>query len=101
MATVDLPDVLTVEDVETDIDDGSGLDNPWQAVLYNCDCHTYAQVIHQLILAIGCSRDHAYELAWVVDHHGRASVYFGEKAECARVVRILRDIGLRAEVEQT
>lgn len=99
MATVDLPDVLTVEDLETDLD--AGLDNPWQAVLYNCDCHTYAQIIHQLMLAIRCSRDHAYELAWSVNHHGRASVYVGEKAECERVVRILRDIGLRAEVEQT
>ena len=100
MATVDLPDVLTVEDLETERDNND-LDNPWQAVLYNCDCHTYAQVIQQLILAIRCSRDHAYELAWIVDHHGRASVYFGEQAECERVVRILRDIGLRAEVEQT
>ena len=100
MATVDLPDVVTVEDVETGLGDDS-LDNPWQAVLYNCDCHTYAQVIQQLMLAIGCSRDQAYELAWIVDHHGRASVYFGEKPECERVVRILRDIGLRAEVEQT
>jgi ATP-dependent Clp protease adaptor protein ClpS len=100
VATVDLPDVITVEDVETDLDDDS-LDNPWQAVLYNCDCHTYAQVIQQLMLAIGCSRDQAYELAWIVDHHGQASVYFGEKAECERVVHILRDIGLRAEVEQS
>ena len=99
MATVELPDVLTVEDLETERD--NGLDNPWQAVLYNCDCHTYAQVIQQLMLATGCSRDHAYELAWIVDHHGRASVYVGEKAKCERVVRILRDIGLRAEVEQT
>ena len=78
MATVDLPDVSTVEDVETDIDDGS-LDNPWQAVLYNCDCHTYAQVIQQLMLAIGCSRDQAYELAWIVDHHGRGlGLFWGE-----------------------
>ena len=100
MATVDLPDVVTVEDVETDSDDGS-LDNPWQAVLYNCDCHTYAEVIQQLMLAIGCSRDQAYELAWIVDHHGRASVYFGEKPECERIVRILRDISLLTEVEQT
>jgi hypothetical protein len=100
VATVDLPDVLTVEDVETERDD-EGLDNLWQAVLYNRDCHTYAQVIQQLMLALRCPRDHAYELAWIVDHPGRVSVYFGEKAECERVVRILRDIGLRAEVEAT
>ena len=100
MATVELPDVLPVEDVETERDD-DGLDNPWQVVLNNCDCHTYAQVIQQLMLAVGCSRDHAYELAWIVDHHGRASVYFGEKAKCERVMHILRDIGLRAEAEAT
>ena len=99
MATVEIPDLLTVEDLETERD--AGLDNPWQVVLYNCDCHTYAQVIQQLMLAIGCSRDHAYELTWIVDHHGRASVYLGEKAECERVVRILRDIDLRADVEET
>jgi ATP-dependent Clp protease adaptor protein ClpS len=69
VATVDLPDVSTVEDVETDLDDSS-LDNPWQAVLYNCDCHTYTQVIQQSMLAMRCSRDHTYELAWIVDHHG-------------------------------
>jgi len=54
VATVDLPDVLTVEDVETERDDD-----------------------------------------------GRASVYFGEKAKCECVMRILRDIGLRAEAEAT
>ena len=100
MATVALPDVLTIENVGTERDD-DGLDNPWQAVLYNCDCHTYAQVIQQLMLAVGCSPDHAYELAWIVDHHGRASVYFGEKAKCEHVMHILRDIGLHAEVEKT
>lgn len=99
MADAALPEVIQVEDVEFSLDDG--LDNPWQAVLYNCDCHTYEQVIQQLMLAIGCTREQGYEIAWIVDHHGRAAVYHGEKPECERVVRILRNIGLRAEVEQT
>lgn len=99
MATVDLPAVIPDIDLETNLD--TGLDNPWQAVLYNCDCHTYEDVIQQLMLAIGCSRDQAYEYAWIVDHHGRAAVYFGEQKDCERVVHILQDIGLRAEVEQT
>ena len=98
MALEVAPEVISVEDIETEVDDG--LDMPWQAVLYNCDCHTYEEVIQQLMLAIGCSREEAYELAWIVDHHGRAAVYTGEKPDCERVVRILRDIGLRAEVEQ-
>ncbi|GIX46432.1 MAG: hypothetical protein KatS3mg131_0643 [Candidatus Tectimicrobiota bacterium] len=99
MATGALPEVFTTEELEIEFD--SGLDVPWQAVLYNCDCHTYEEVIRQLMLALGCSREEAYELAWIVDHHGRAAVYTGEKPACERVVHILRDIGLRAEVEQT
>jgi ATP-dependent Clp protease adapter protein ClpS len=99
MAAVDLPEVVTTEDLETSFDDG--IDNPWQAVLYNCNCHTYEEVIQQLMLAIGCSREQGYELAWIVDHHGRAAVYVGEKQDCERVVGILCDIGLRAEVERT
>lgn len=95
MATVDLPEAITLDDLEV----GDGLDNPWQAVLYNCDCHTYEQVIRQLMIAIHCSHEQAYELAWIVDHHGRASVYIGDQEACERVVHILRDIGLRAEVE--
>lgn len=99
MAAVESPGVMQVEDVEFSLD--AGLENPWQAVLYNCDCHTYAQVIQQLMLAIGCTREQGYELAWMVNHHGHAAVYYGDKTHCERVVQILRDIGLQAELEQT
>jgi hypothetical protein len=99
MAAVESPGGMQVEDVEFSVD--SGLDNPWQAVLYTCDCHTYAQVIQQLMLAIGCTREQGYELAWMVNHHGHATVYYGDKIKCERVVQILQDAGLQAEVEQT
>jgi hypothetical protein len=99
MAAVKSPEVMQVEDVEFSIDDG--LDNPWQSVLYHCDCHTYQQIIQQLMLAIGCTREQGYELAWRVNHHGHAPVYYGAQKDCEQVVRVLRDINLRAEVEPT
>ena len=99
MAAVESPGVMQVGDVEFSLD--HDLDNPWQAVLYNCACHTYAQVIQQLILALGCTREQGYELAWMANHHGRATVFYGHKTNCERVVRILRDISLQAELEQT
>jgi hypothetical protein len=99
MAAVESPGVMQVEDVEFSVD--SGLDNPWQAVLHTCDCHTYAQIIQQLMLAIGCTREQGYELAWMANHHGHATVYYGDKTNCERIVHILRDAGLQAEVEQT
>ena len=99
MATVDLPDVLTVEDVETDIDDGS-LDNPWQAVLYNCDCHTYQQVIALFCQCIpGMNPSKAFELAWKIDHQGEAVVYTGEWKQAEEVAGKLAGGGLRVAVQ--
>ena len=98
MESVELPEFLSFAELE--LGDGV-LNNPWQAVLYTCDCHTYTQVIQQLTRAIRCSREVAYELAWTVHHHGQAIVYLGMQPECERIVSILRDIGLRAAVEQT
>jgi hypothetical protein len=81
-------------------DDGVGLSDPWQTVLYNCNCHSYDQVIQALRVAISCTLEEAFAHAWTVDHHGQASVYRGEHKECERVMGVLVDAGLRAEVEE-
>lgn len=98
-ATIAEPDIVTSERILED--DGTGLGNPWQTVLYNCDCHTYDQVIWALMAAISCTREQAYEYAWIVDHHGRGSVYHGERSECERVMLVLRNGGLVSEIEES
>ena len=59
---------------------------PWMTVLHNCDCHTFDEVVKQLMKAIGCSEDKGWELAWQVHNTGRAVVKVGPETECVRVV---------------
>lgn len=70
----------------------------WKTTLFNCECHTFAQVIEQLIKATGCSFADAQAHAHAVHHTGSAVVYRGTKPECERVARVLGSIGLLADV---
>jgi ATP-dependent Clp protease adaptor protein ClpS len=70
-----------------------------QVFLFNCNCHTFEQVITQLLKAVpGMTRPLAEELAWRVHTNGLAEVYRGGAADCDRVARILAEIGLIVQV---
>jgi ATP-dependent Clp protease adaptor protein ClpS len=67
--------------------------------LFNCDCHSFAEVIAQLQRAVpGMTRPLAEELAWRVHTVGLAEVYRGGLEECERVARILGETGLIVQV---
>ena len=74
---------------------------PWMTILHNCDCHTFEEVVRQLMKAIGCSEERGWELAWEVHNTGRAVVKVGAEAECVRVGNILAAIGLVVTVSQS
>ena len=74
---------------------------PWMTVLHNSDCHTFDEVVKQLMKAIGCSEDKGWELAWQVHNTGRAVVKVGPETECVRVGNILAAIGLVVTVTQS
>jgi ATP-dependent Clp protease adaptor protein ClpS len=77
---------------------GDGLEA--RVVVYNCDCHTYQQVIDLFCKAIpGMTRRRAFELAWQIDHHGSATVYSGEPKTAEGIAKILADGGLRVVVQ--
>ncbi|MFQ5521621.1 MAG: ATP-dependent Clp protease adaptor ClpS [Candidatus Methylomirabilia bacterium] len=67
---------------------------PWITILHNCDCHTFEEVVRQLMKAIGCSEAQGWELAWQVHNTGKAVVKVGTEGECTRVGNILAEIGL-------
>jgi len=46
---------------------------PWMTVLHNCDCHTFEQVVRQLMKAIACSEERGWELEGV----GTAAIGIG------------------------
>jgi ATP-dependent Clp protease adaptor protein ClpS len=67
--------------------------------LFNCECHTFDEVITQLLKAVpGMTRTLAEELAWRVHTSGLAEVYRGGASECDRVAKILGETGLIVQV---
>jgi len=90
-----------VPEVETERGEEVALAPPWITILHNCDCHTFEDVAKQLIRAISCSEDRAWELAWEVHNTGKAVVKVGPEAECVRVGNILAAIGLVVTVTQS
>ena len=89
------PEVREHDAVDTE------LSPPWITILHNCDCHTFEQVVRQLMKAIACSEERGWELAWEVHTTGRAVVKVGAEAECVRVGNVLASIGLVVTVAQS
>jgi ATP-dependent Clp protease adaptor protein ClpS len=92
---LEVPDVEELE--RTDL----AIAPPWMTILHNCDCHTFEEVVKQLMKAIGCAEERAWELAWQVHNTGKAVVKVGPEAECVRVGNILAAIGLIVTVTQS
>jgi ATP-dependent Clp protease adaptor protein ClpS len=74
---------------------------PWMTILHNCDCHTFEEVVKQLMKAIACSEERGWELAWQVHNTGKAVVKVGAETECVRVGNVLASIGLVVTVTQS
>ncbi len=86
-------DVLEAEETEESVD------TPWRVILYNDEEHTFDEVIHQLIKALGCSVGHAEELTWKVHSDGKAIVFEGTFEECMKVNGVLQEIELITEIK--
>lgn len=87
---------LTTESPSTGT--GDGLDA--RVIVYNCDCHTYQQVISLFCSCIpGMTPSRAFELAWKIDHHGEAVVFTGAWKEAEEIAGKLGSGGLRVAVQ--
>ena len=85
-------------DVAIDVIEETHVEALWRVILFNDDVHTFDEVIHQLILAAGCSGSQAEQLAWQVHTRGKAVVFDGQFEECFQVQSILRQIELITEL---
>jgi ATP-dependent Clp protease adaptor protein ClpS len=71
-----------------------------RVIVYNCNCHTYQQVIELFCKAIpGMNPTRAFELAWRIDHEGSATVYSGERNAAEAIAKYLVGGGLRVAVQ--
>lgn len=71
----------------------------FRVVLYNDDDHSFDEVVLQIQKATGCDLEKAIDIMWEAHSKGRAICFHGERKECHRVARVLREIRLQAEVD--
>lgn len=93
-STVVIPE--TIEDRSTGT--GDGLEA--RVTVYNCNCHTYQQVIALFCETIpGMNPERAFELAWQIDHQGSAVVFAGGQKTAQDIATRLAAGGLRVTVQ--
>jgi ATP-dependent Clp protease adaptor protein ClpS len=86
----------TIEDAQT----GSGTGFESRVVVYNCDCHTYQQVIELFCRFIpAMTSTKAFELAYRIDHEGEAIVFTGSTEQANDIAGKLTGGGLRVAVQ--
>jgi ATP-dependent Clp protease adaptor protein ClpS len=87
---------------ETEEITGVGTGDGFEAkvIVFNCDCHTYQQVIMLFCRIIpGMSSSRAFELAWRIDHEGQATVFEGDWKTAEDIGAKLAGGGLRVAVQ--
>jgi ATP-dependent Clp protease adaptor protein ClpS len=88
------PETTTDEHTTT----GDGLEA--RVIVYNCNCHTYQQVISLFCEVIpGMNPTKAFELAWRIDHEGSAMVFNGEPETAEGIAKHLAGGGLRVAIQ--
>lgn len=71
----------------------------YRVIIYNDAWHSVDEVVLQLQKATGCDLQKAATIMWEAHTTGRAICYQGERDDCQRVARILREIRLQVEVD--
>jgi len=94
--TLDIPGFHELDDVR----DGADIQGPWIVILYNCDCHTFDDVISILQKATGCSQEKGLAIAIEVHTRGRAICFSGSREECDRVASIIASVRLQVETDR-
>lgn len=90
----------TIPDITEEVRTGSGTDFESRVVVYNCDCHTYQQVIELFCRFIpGMTSTRAFELAYRIDHDGEAIVFSGATEQAEHIAAKLAGGGLRVAVQ--
>lgn len=90
----------TIPDITEGVKPGSGTEFESRVVVFNCDCHTYQQVIELFCRFIpGMTSTRAFELAYRIDHDGEAIVFTGTTEQAEHIAAKLAGGGLRVAVQ--
>jgi ATP-dependent Clp protease adapter protein ClpS len=70
-----------------------------RVILYNDDYHSEDEVVLQIQKATGYELQRAIEIMLEAHITGRAICFRGDREDCQRVARVLREIKLQVEVD--
>ena len=88
---------FSLEELQDEATTSSG--EGFRVILYNDDFHDMDEVVLQLQKATGCTIEEAAHITIEAHTKGRAVCYRGDRDDCQRVARILREIRLQCEVD--
>lgn len=69
-----------------------------EVVLFDCNCHTYADAVEMIQLAVKCDLTTAVRYAETAQMFGQVSVFKGPKEDCEKVATVLACTGLDVSV---
>lgn len=95
------PQVLEVPDIQTEQEEKTKQDLPWNVILYNDDFHSFEEVVLQVQKATGVSQERAFAVTMEAHTKGRAVCYTGPLERCEHVAAVLRQIKLTAEIDRS
>ena len=92
---------MPVEYDESQLDDLTAADRPWQTVVWNDPVNLMSYVTFVFQKLFGYSRQKATALMLDVHHKGKATVSSGSREEMERDVQAMHEYGLWATLERS
>jgi hypothetical protein len=80
--------------------DSTGSTSGWKTIIFNCYCHTFDNVVSQLMRATRFSREKCTSITETAEITGSATVCEGAKDYCEKIARMLGGTGLTVTVIQ-
>ena len=70
------------------------LDHECAVILFDCYCHTFDEVVHEVMKAVPCSYQDAHAIASRAQSEGKSQVCKGTRLYCGSVAGMLSGTGL-------
>jgi ATP-dependent Clp protease adapter protein ClpS len=90
---------LTHEEIKKETETTFNVGKPFRVILFNDEAHSMGEVAAQIIRAISCPAQKAWEIMMTAHAQGRAEVLAAHRERCEHVAAVLEEIRLGVKVE--
>jgi len=96
MSTENKPRVIVRESSITE----TQKDSAWSVILFNCYCHSYEEVVEQVMGSTVCGYAAGCNHADAAEEFGSTKVFEGSFSDCTRVAGVLGSTGIDVRITQ-